>query len=504
MKPDPSVTYDAIWFGGGAAGRFGAAYLKGLGGRPLIVEKKGLGGECHQCRCAFENFVSDQASMAQMLRDFNGLAWYPQMDLSKISMSAAVKVYRDVGQPNFHDAMSHQTEIQLAIDVAWGEGTIIDKNTVEVAGVRYKGKNLVIGTGSRATMPPIPGADLENVWTYKDHPEIRKDPKKLVIIGGGKIGMGKAAMFAPFNIDVTVLEKFTCLPKWDWEIRNYVFGDFKRRGIKVHEGVEVKEIKGNGKVSAVLAEIKGSLVEFPCDAVMLSVGLTPNSEVAAPLGVKIGKFNEIVIDGGGRTNVPGIYAVGDVAGPAYFMATARKRGMFAAKNIMGQDASWDDTLPLPDHIYLPPMEATTVGLTEAEAREKYGDVVIIRVPWGPRPKDTGPLKYIPGFENQALPVCGRMHSYNLYYFGENRNGLVKAIVDPKSRKYLGFHSVGDGAKTGFQYLSYMLQQGVTIDQMANLHEIFLNAEHFVQLSRLIAGQKELKGYSAQVETEDYS
>jgi dihydrolipoamide dehydrogenase len=499
MKPDPSVTYDAIWFGGGASGRFGAAYLKARGGRPLIVEKEGLGGECHQCRCAFENFVADQASMAQMLRDFNGMAWYPQMDLSKISMSAAVKVYRDIGQRSFHDAMTHQTEVQLGVDVAWGVGKIIDKNTVEVEGIRYKGKNLVICTGSRATMPSIPGNNLENVWTYKNHPEIRKDPKKLVIIGGGKIGMGKAAMFAPFNIDVTVLEKFTCLPKWDKEVRDYVFRDFARRGIKVHEGVEVKEIKGSGSVSAVLAEVNGKLVEFQCDAVILSVGLTPNSEPAAPLGVKIGKCNEIVIDGGGRTNVPGVYAAGDVAGPPYFMATARKRGMIIAKNIMGETASWDETLPLPDHIYLPPMEAATVGLTEAEAREKYGDVVIIRVPWGDKPKNTEPLKYIPGFENQALPVCGRMHSYNLYYFGENRNGLVKAIVDPKTRKYVGFHSVGDGAKTGFQYLSWMLQQGFTIDQMANLHELFLNAEHFVQLSRLIAGQKELKGFSAQSE-----
>jgi dihydrolipoamide dehydrogenase len=504
LKPDPNANYDAIWFGGGAAGRFGAAYLQALGGRPLIVEKHGLGGECHECRCAFENFVSDQASMAQMLHDFNGLAWYPKMDLSNISMAEAVKVYRDIGQPNFHDAMTHQTTLQLEIEVAWGEGKIIDKNTVEVAGVQYKGKNLVIGVGSRPIIPNIPGTDLENVWTYIDHPEIRKDPKHLVIVGGGKIGMGKAAMFAPFNIDVTVLEKFTILPTWDWEIRNYIFGDYRRRGIKMHEGVEVKEIKGDGKVESVVAEIDGKVQEIPCDAVMLSTGLRPNSEVSAPLGLKTGDIGEIVIDKGCRTNVPGVYAVGDVAGPPYFMAVARKRGMITAENVMGGNAEWDDTLPIPDHIYVPPMEATTVGLTEDQAREKYGDVVLIRVPWGPRPKDVPPLTYWEGFENQALPVCGRMHSYNLYHWGHNRNGMMKAIVEPESRKYVGFHSVGDGAKVGFQYLSYFLQQGFTIDQMAQLHEIFLNPEHFVQLSRLVAGQKPLKGYAAQVVTEDYT
>jgi len=339
-----------------------------------------------------------------MLKDFSGLAWYPEVDSSKFSMAKAVKVYRDVGQPSFHDAMSHQSIKKLELEVAWGEGKIIDRNTVEVAGERYKGRNLVICTGSRPTMPNIPGTNLDRVWTYLDHPNITEDPKKLVIIGGGKIGMGKAAMFAPFNVDVTVLEAYKSLPNWDWEVRNYIFGDYKQRGIKVHEGAKVKEIKGkNGRVSSVLAEVNGKDTEFPCDAVILSVGLTPNSEVGKPLGLNIGKTNEIITDKGCRTNVDGVYAVGDVAGPPYFMAVARKRGMHAAKNIMGEKGEWDDTLPLPDHIYVPPMEVTMVGLTEDGAREKYGDVVVIRVPWGERAKDGKPLEYIPNLENQAMP-----------------------------------------------------------------------------------------------------
>lgn len=493
--------YDAIWFGGGASGRFGATFMKALGGNPLIIEKHGLGGECHINRCAFENYVSDQASMAELLKVYSGLSWYPEFDLKNISMAKVVEAYRNVGQKAFFDTMVHQTIKQLGCEVIWGEGKIIDKNTVEVDGKVYKGKNLVIGTGSSPIIPDIPGTDLENVWTYRDHPEIRKDPKKLVVIGGGKIGIGKATMFAPFNTEVTVLEKFKCLEKWDWEVRNWIFGDLRRRNIAVFEGVEVKEIKGDGRVEAVVAEIDGKVKEFPCDAVMLSVGLMPESGPAGPLGLKMGPHHEILIDKGCRTSLPGVYAVGDVAGPPYFMAVARKRGMIAAKNIMGETAEWDEALPLPDHIYLAPLEATMVGLTEEEAREKYGDVVVIRLPWGKRPRDTEPLKYIPNFENQSLPVCGRTHSLNIFFYGENRNGLHKAVVDPKSRKFVGFHHVGDGGKTAFQYLSYLLKQGWTVDQMANLHEIFLNAEHFVQLTRLVAGQKELQGFSAQEVTE---
>jgi dihydrolipoamide dehydrogenase len=494
--------YDAIWFGGGAAGRFGAAFHKALGGKPLIVEKKFLGGECHICRCAFENFIADQSSMAELLRSYSGKSWYPKINLNNISMAKAVETYRKVGQPAFADTMKHQTEIQLGIEVAWGEGEIIDKNTIRVNGKIYKGKNLVIGTGSRPTMLDILGIDLPGVITYRDHPELRTDPKKMVVIGGGKIGIGKAAMFAPFNIDVTVLEKYTCLPKWDRDIKNYIFRDFKRRGIKIYEGIDVKEIKGKRRVDSVVAELDGKIMEFPCDTVMMAIGLTPNSEVAIPLGVKIGEENEIIIDKRCKTNVSGIYAVGDVAGPPYFMAVARKRGMIAAKNIMGKETQWDDNLPLPDHIYIPPLEATSVGLTEQEARKKYGDVILIQVPWGPKPKNPKPEEYYPGFENQGLPVCGRMHTLNTLFYGQGRNGLVKAIVDPISRKYVGFHSVGDGAKVSFQYLSYLLKIGWAIDQMAELHEIFLNAEHFIQLSRLVAGQKELKGFAAQVPSED--
>jgi len=135
----------------GAAGRFGAAFMKALGGSCLVVEKEGLGGECHKNRCAFENFVSDQASMAELLKLYSGLSWYPEFDLRNISMAKVVEAYREVGQKAFHDAMTHQSVRQLGMEIVWGEGKLIDKNTVQVNGKEYKGKNLVIGTGSRPT-----------------------------------------------------------------------------------------------------------------------------------------------------------------------------------------------------------------------------------------------------------------------------------------------------------------------------------------------------------------
>jgi len=488
-----NVEYDAIFVGGGASGRFGSCFLQGLGKKPLIVEMDHLGGECHKCRCAFENFVADQAAMADCLRLYSGKSWYPEINLKGISHSRAMKTYRDVGSKAFADAMEFQTVKQLGVAVAWGQAKIIDKNTVEVDGVTYKGKNMVIATGSRPMMPGIKGDKLENVWTYRDHPNMTWDPKKIVLIGGGKIGMGKASMFAPFGIDVTVLEKYTCMPKWDADVREFVFRNMKMRGIKIHEGVEVKEILGKTKVEGVKAIVNGKEQIFECDAVMITSGLTPNSEIAKQLGVEIGRGNEIVVNDKMETSVPGVYAVGDVAGPPFFMACARKEGMTAAKNICGEEAVMDYDL-LPDHTYISPLEATMIGLTEAEARAKYKNVICIKVPAGERPPEVKPEQYQPGYAGNALPVCGRMHTLNLLYYGANMNGMLKAVVNADTREYVGFHHVGDGAKVAFQYLGYLMKKGWKVDDMAQLNEVFLNAEHFIQLSRLIAGKKKLTDF----------
>jgi dihydrolipoamide dehydrogenase len=251
-------------------------------------------------------------------------------------MAKACKTYRDVGQKAFAEIMTFQTMKQLNVEVIWGEGRIIDKNTVEVDGRKYYGKALVIGTGSRPTIPNIPGVDLQGVMTYVDHPEIRKDPKRLVLIGGGKISIGKAAMFRAFGTEVTILEKYTCLPKWDNDVKEFISRNLALRKVKIYEGVEVKEIRGRGRVESVVAEVNGRKTIFPCDAVMLSTGLTPNSEISKPLGVKIGEGNQIVVNEKMETSIPGIYAVGDVAGPPYFDGHCQKE-----RNGGGEKYLWD-------------------------------------------------------------------------------------------------------------------------------------------------------------------
>jgi dihydrolipoamide dehydrogenase len=173
--------------------------------------------------------------------------------------------------------------------------------------------------------------------------------------------------------------------------------------------------------------------------------------------------------------VPSVYAAGDLVGPPMEMFKARKCGVGAARNIMGEDYEFDYT-EYPDFLHTT-YEVTWCGLSEAEARDRYRNVIKIQMP----PDDADP-------ETFALPAAeGSM----LYAFTRPiLSGWLKLVIDADSRKVLGAHHVGFGAKDAFQYIDYLIRrpEGFTMDDMAELNELFLNPEHFIQLCRLRAGQ----------------
>jgi len=183
----------------------------------------------------------------------------------------------------------------------------------------------------------------------------------------------------------------------------------------------------------------------------------------------------VVADTHMRTSVPDVYAAGDLVGPPMEMFKARKCGVGAARNIMGEDYEFDYT-EYPDFLHTT-YEVTWCGLSEAEAKARYRNVMKIQMP----PDDADP-------ETFALPAAeGSM----LYAFTRPiLSGWLKLVIDADSRKVLGAHHVGFGAKDAFQYLDYLIRrpEGITMDEMAELNELFLNPEHFIQLCRLRAGQ----------------
>jgi pyruvate/2-oxoglutarate dehydrogenase complex dihydrolipoamide dehydrogenase (E3) component len=198
---------------------------------------------------------------------------------------------------------------------------------------------------------------------------------------------------------------------------------------------------------------------------------------AATLGVKTGSKGEIVVDEYLRTSVPDVYAIGDLIGAPMEMFKARKSGTYAARNVMGERIAYR-AADFPDFLHTH-YEVTWVGLGEEEARARFREVIIIKMP-----PDS------PDGWNVGLPASDRTMLYA--FEAMPKSGFQKLVIDGESRKIVGAHHVGYGARDGFQYLAVLMRQGLTIDQMGDFDELFLNPSHFIQLCRLRAGARQLQ------------
>ena len=382
-----------------------------------------------------------------------------------------------------HAIMNWQSKEQLDMEFILNTpATIIDSRTVEVEGQRFTARNLVLSTGARTRYPDIPGIGIKGVYDFATLIEdLDYEPNRCVIIGGSKVALEYGSFFQATGCQTTILTRSplmetASLHHVDAGMRDYVVAMMKDRGIEIVEGAEPLEVLGNGKVTGVrYREPGGAVREIDTDFVFVGTGERPDLSMYAPLGLATDERGFVVADTHMRTSVPGVYAAGDLVGPPMEMFKARKCGVGAARNIMGEDYEFDFT-EYPDFLHTT-YEVTWCGLSEAEAQAKYRNVIKIQMP----PDDADP-------ETFALPAAeGSM----LYAFTRPiLSGWLKLVIDADSRKILGAHHVGYGAKDAFQYIDYLIRrpEGFTMDEMAELNELFLNPEHFIQLCRLRAGQ----------------
>lgn len=486
---DDEAAYDAIFVGGGAGGRFGAAYLKAMGGRPLIIDAwPFLGGSCPHQACVPHHLFSDAAAELDLMRWFSGELFFPKFDASRASILQMVKLFV-AGRSSAHAFMNWQTKEQLEVEyVLNAPATIVNPSTVVAGGKTFRGHNLVLGLGARPVYPDIPGLDLHGVYDFSSLVEkLDYEPTRCVIVGGSKVAMEYGSFFHATGCDTTIvtrspLMRTSSLHHVDEDLRHYVVDGMRKRGMLILEGAVPVSVNGERCVQGVTVRLAGGeVVDIETDFVFIATGERPNARHPQQvLGVQVGRTGRIKVDKTMRTSVPNVYAIGDMIDGPMEMFKARKSGVTAARNIMGEHTEFDFT-EYPDFLHTT-YEVTWVGLSEEEARAACDQVIIIQMP-----------PYVDNLDSEHLPLPCSERSMLYAFSRPELSGFQKLVVDGTSRKVLGAHHVGYGAKDAFQYLDYLIHrpEGLTIDELGWMNELFLNPEHFIQLSRLRAGRKKL-------------
>jgi dihydrolipoamide dehydrogenase len=427
------ASYDILIIGGGPGGYVAAIRAAQLGFKTAVVEREHLGGICLNWGCIPTKALLRTAEIyhyAEHAKDY-GLKLEGKISYDP---AAVVKRSRAVsGQLNGGVGFLMKKN---KIDVIWGEATITKAGEVSVGKPKkqpmqpqhpapkgtlgegtYQAKHIIVATGARPRVLPGIEPDGKLIWTYFEAMVPPEFPKSLIVMGSGAIGIEFASFYRTMGCEVTVVELLPqILPVEDAEIAALARKRFEKQGIKIFTGTKVTKVeKGANDVTCTLDDGKGKTSTLKAERVISAVGVVGNTENLGleKLGVKIDR-GMIAIDEVGRTNVPGIYAIGDVAGPPMLAHKAEHEGTICVEGIKGLHPHAMDKLMIPGCTYCQPQVAS-VGLTEAKAKEQGLQLKVGRFP----------------FVGNGKAIA----------LGEP-DGLVKTIFDAKTGKLLGAHMVG--------------------------------------------------------------
>jgi dihydrolipoamide dehydrogenase len=369
---------DVAVLGGGPGGYTAAIRAAQLGAKVACVEKEPeLGGTCLRVGCvptkAWVQTAFALKEAAEHFAKFGVNVSEPQLDFAQSNAwKAGVVKQMTQGVAGLFKANG----------VEWvkGAGTFTDSSTIAVeGGERVSFKQAVIATGSFPIRPPIPGLDSPRCVDSTGLLAQEQLPRRLAVLGGGIIGSEFASIFNRFGSEVTIIEMLTLIPQEDEDAGKELAKQFGRRGITLHLGKQCTRVEDNGSELGIHFG-DGEMIE--ADLMLVSVGRAPLVEGIGleAAGVQYDKHKGISADERRRTSVPHIYAVGDCAGYWQLAHTAFREGEVAAENACGHDAIVDNRA-VPRPIYTDP-EIASVGLTEDQAREEYGDDVAVgQFPW---------------------------------------------------------------------------------------------------------------------------
>ena len=422
--------FDLLVIGGGPGGYSLAISAAKKGLKVALFEKQHLGGTCLNVGCIPTKYLVDKANA-----------------LEKVRSLADKDIFRDVGTFSFRKIQEGKNEVtgklvkgvkqllkKSGATVVNGEATLKADRIVECAGETYQGKHVVIATGSSPLLIPIPGHEF--CLNSTDALNLTRVPKSMVVIGGGVIGLEMACVFASCGAEVTVVEMLPeLLPKEQPQAVRMLRSALKKRGIKVLTGAKMLRVEKTEAGLRAVYEQKGKEAATDCEQVLMTTGRKSNLsgiDVKA-LGLEVDSKNFIVTDAHQRTNLPGVYAIGDVAGGPLLAHAAYAEGETALADILGLDHTPSKAIPA--CIYSNPCFAS-VGMTTDAAKAA-------------------------GF----TPVMGSFaYDANGMALTEGESGMVYVVLDKATTRTLGVTVVGASASELIAFGTAAVENGTTLEQ----------------------------------------
>jgi dihydrolipoamide dehydrogenase len=448
-------TYDAIVIGGGPGGYPCAIRLGQLKQKVLCVEKEKPGGVCLNWGCIPSKALIYAAGQYEKAKD-GGAMGIKARDVSVDSN--AMQDWKDGIVKKLNSGVLQLLKGNGA-DYLEGTATLLGRDTVQVT--RKEGtetfkaqKAIVIATGASTIQLPGFDFDGEKIIGAKEAVSLRSVPKRLLVIGGGVIGLELGTVYQKLGSELTVVEALPeLLTGTDPDCTKVVERRLVKHGAKIYKKAFAKGVERNADGSlTVLIEQEGKKLSATVDVVLVAVGMRPNSKGLGleSAGVKINEKGFVPIDKHGKTNIDGIYAIGDVSGPPLLAHKATKEGEIVAEVIAGHKAAMD-WVGMPAVTFTDP-EIATVGITEAEATKKGIEVRVGKFPFA------------------ALAKSMAMRE---------TDGFVKVVADKKSHQVLGVHIVGPEAS------AIISEAALSMEMAAFLEDVMLTIHPHPTLSEAV-------------------
>jgi dihydrolipoamide dehydrogenase len=406
--------YDIIVLGSGPGGYVTAIRASQLGFKTAVIEKENLGGVCLNWGCIPTKALLKSAQVFDYLKhaeDYGLRLDNPDKDFTKV-------VERSRG---IADGMSKGVQFLMKknkIDVIDGYGTLKPEKKVDVNGTEYSADHIIIATGAKSRQLPNLPQDGKKVIGYREAMTLKKQPKSMIVVGSGAIGVEFAHFYNAMGTDVTIVEYLPNLvPLEDEEVSKQFGRSFKKAGIKVMTNASVESVDITGKkIKATVKTKKGEEV-LEADIVLSAAGIKSNIESIGleEVGIMVDR-DKIIVNDWYQTNIPGYYAIGDVVpGPA-LAHVASAEGITCVEKIKGMHVEAIDYGNIPGCTYATP-EIASVGFTEKQAKEEGYDIKVGKFPFSASGKAT---------------TAG------------TKDGFVKVIFDAKYGEWLGCHMIGAG------------------------------------------------------------